>query len=118
MPRICDTPIGGAMTIYQLADYLGERGHKVVVAHPIWDVIDDVPVHVAALGQAEGNADPHPWYESRPEGQNLVVPDLSERWLGGPYDAVVINNRKTVAWALRYSSQMGQRIYFLQDYES
>ncbi len=131
MPRVCEHPVGGAKTVYQYADYLAERGHQVVIAHPKESVLNDSPALDRDLGStgvavepaspinyAEAAPQPHPWYESRPDVRNIVVPDLSERWLGGPYDAVVINNQRSVAWALRYSVQMGQRIYFLQDYES
>jgi glycosyltransferase involved in cell wall biosynthesis len=117
--------VGGAKTVYQYADHFAEQGHHVVVAHPRESILNERPAPDRQLraSSAESVAsalafDPHPWYESRAGVQNIVLPDLSERWLGGPYDVVVVNNQRTVAWALTYSARMGQRIYFMQDYES
>lgn len=125
MPCICERPVGGAKTVYQYADYLAERGYSVVIAHPNKSILNDgagidrqLDISSGELEAQTAASGPHPWYESRPDVQNIVVRDLSERWLGGPYDALVVNNQRTIAWALTYSARMGERIYFLQDYES
>ena len=123
--------------MYTYADALAARGHEVVVAHPResllkslryrLDVDPDRESRGGAAGDAdlaaerlrsESGADPHPWYRSRPDVRNLVVPTLDEGHLGGPFDVTVVNNRLSVPWAQSYSTRMGSRVYFLQDYES
>src|SRR5262245_52551765 len=110
MPAIAERPVGGAKTIYQYADHLVQRGHHVVVAHPQESILKDVRArldHDPDFGPANGAGeraspshggetreavyDPHPWYQSRGDVRNVVVPDLSEKWLGGPYDVVIVN---------------------------
>ncbi|HWS52996.1 MAG TPA: glycosyltransferase family 4 protein [Pyrinomonadaceae bacterium] len=137
MPQTAPHPIGGAKTVYTYADALAARGHRVVVAHPRESLLAavryrlDVDPDRESRGGAPGDADlaaewkrhesrgdPHPWYQSRPDVLNLVVPSLAEEHVGGPFDVTVVNNRRAVAWAQSYSPRMGRRIYFLQDYES
>lgn len=137
MPQTAPHPIGGAKTVYTYADALAARGHEVVIAHPResllaslryrLDVDPDRESRGGAPGDAdlaaerqrhESLADPHPWYQSRPDVLNLVVPSLAEEHVGGPFDVTVVNNRLAVAWAQSYSRRMGRKVYFLQDYES
>lgn len=137
MPEISLRPIGGARIIYQYADGLAARGHRVVLVHPQDSLLTsvrhrlDLDPDLVALGcvphEADSTvmqrtdgpiADPHPWYRSRPDVLNLVVPNLAEEWLGGLYDLTIINNQRTASWARAYSQRMGRRIYFLLDYES
>jgi glycosyltransferase involved in cell wall biosynthesis len=137
MPQTAPHPIGGAKTIYTYADALAARGHEVVIVHPReslltslryrLDVDPDRESHGGAPADAdlaaerklsESGADPHPWYQSRPDVRNLVVPSLAEEHVGGPFDVTVVNNRLAVPLAQSYSRRMGRKLYFLQDYES
>lgn len=137
MPQTAPNPIGGAKTVYTYADALASRGHEVTIAHPRASLLKslrfrlDLDPDRESRGGAHGDADlaaererhepsddPHPWYQSRPDVRNLIVPTLAEEQLGGPFDVTVVNNRFLVPWAQSYSQRMGSRVYFLQDYES
>lgn len=142
MPQMAPQPVGGAKTVYTYADALSARGHEVVIAHPRESLLKairyrlDIDPDRESRGGAAGDADlaaeresyesgadgsgtdPHPWYQSRPDVRNLIVPTLAEEHLGGPFDVTVVNNRLSVPWAQSYSRRMGSRVYFLQDYES
>jgi glycosyltransferase involved in cell wall biosynthesis len=137
LPATAPAPIGGAKNVYRYADGLAAMGHRVTLVHPEASILrsfrlradtDDelsnsnafgVTPHIAVAKTMPGaSLDPHPWYRSRPDVINLVVPDLSEDRLGGPYDFTIVNNRLTVPLVEAYSPQMGRKIYFMQDYES
>jgi len=138
MPATSPRPIGAAKVVYQYADRLAQRGHHVSVIHPIENLLESVRTRFdldpsllvgpdapqdAADAQAEEVAppsvtDPHPWYRSHPQVRNLIVPDLSEGSLSGPFDVVVGANQRVLAPMESYSDQVGLRLYFLQDYES
>jgi glycosyltransferase involved in cell wall biosynthesis len=117
MPCTCKFPVGGAKTVYQYADFLAWRGHEVTLVHPRASLLDESR-GVDESGAESFAADPHPWYQSRPEVRNVMVADISEETIGGEYDAIVVNNQRSLAWAAKYSPRMGERIYFMQDYES
>jgi glycosyltransferase involved in cell wall biosynthesis len=137
MPQMSPNPIGGAKTVYIYADALAARGHQVTLVHPRESLLKavryrlDVDPEREAKGGAhndadlalareiyESQADPHPWFQSRPDVRNLVVESLAEECVGGPFDVTIVNNQRAVPLVQSYSRRMGRKIYFLQDYES
>jgi glycosyltransferase involved in cell wall biosynthesis len=132
MAETSPRPIGGAKTIYRYADGLAARGHRVVLVHPRASLLASVRARLdqdpdirspgpSPGDEGAGDAVPdqaHPWYHSRPEVGDLIVPTLDERWLPGTYDAVIATNQKLVARVQDYSPRMGRKLYFLLDYES
>jgi hypothetical protein len=110
----CSRPIGASKRIYGYADGLVARGHRVTLVHPqesliLWQRLKSDP-DLVPLGSAtkqsdcakvrEANKlreDPHPWYLSRPEVQNLGVPKLAEEWLRSPYDVTIATNQRIVS---------------------
>jgi glycosyltransferase involved in cell wall biosynthesis len=134
MPQMSPYPIGGAKTVYQYADALAARGHHVVLVHPRESLLRsvrrrlDVDPELSATASNELDSavedgihdftNPHPWYFSRSDVQNLVVPSLAEEWIDGRFDLTIVNNQQAVSWVQAYSPRMGRKIYFLQDYES
>ena len=73
---------------------------------------------IADATGTEGGRQPHPWYKSRPDVLDLLLPDLEERWIPGHFDFVVATNQQVVAWVQGCSPRMGRKPYFLLDYES
>lgn len=135
MAEASPRPVGGAKTVYRYADELAARGHHVALVHPQESLLasvrarldQDPEIHPLGSGFDSGDADatgteagrqPHPWYRSRPDVLDLLLPRLEERWITGHYDFVIATNQKVVAWVQDYSPRMGRKLYFLLDYES
>jgi len=125
MPEIAPHPIGGAKTVYQYADRLAAKGHQVTLVHPVDSLLYEVrsrwdsDLAIAENpGAKAGNVATNNWYRSSDKVRQLVVPNLREEHLRGPYDVTIVNNQRTVGWAHAFGIGMGLRIYFLQDYES
>lgn len=136
MPEASARPIGGAKAVYRYADELAAMGHSVAVVHPQTSLLASIrrrldrdpglfrnacPGSEEAIMHYGANSprpDPHPWYRSRPEVMNLVVPDLAEESLPFTFDVVIATNFTTVPWIARYAPRFGRKIYFLLDYES
>jgi glycosyltransferase involved in cell wall biosynthesis len=108
LPRTSPRPIGALKVIYEHADQLAARRHRVTLVHP------------CQTGQAEGpGADPHPWFEFRSKGvRSLVVPDLAGHSIPGHFDLVVGTAWQTVAAVQALPPRFGRKTYFLQDHES
>jgi glycosyltransferase involved in cell wall biosynthesis len=130
-------PVGGAKTVYRYADELAARGHHVALVHPQESLLASVRARldrdpeIQPLGSSsasgsrdadaagtEGGRQPHPWYKSRPDVLDLLLPRLEEKWITGHFDFVIATNQQVVAWVQGYSPRMGRKLYFLLDYES
>jgi glycosyltransferase involved in cell wall biosynthesis len=135
MPEASPRPVGGAKTVYRYADELAARGHYVALVHPQESLLASVrarldrdpEIQPLNSGSGSGDADaagteagrqPHPWYKSRPDVLDLLLPRLEERWISSHYDFVIATNQQVVAPIQGYSPRMGRKLYFLLDYES
>jgi hypothetical protein len=134
MAEASPKPVGGAKTVYRYADELAARGHQVVLVHPQESLLASVRARLDRdpelqsqgpgskdadpTGTAERGGQPHPWYKSRPEVLDLLLPGLEEQWIPGHFDFVIATNQRVVSWVEGYSQRMGRKIYFLLDYES
>jgi glycosyltransferase involved in cell wall biosynthesis len=105
LPRISQRPVGALKVIYEHADRLVGKGHRVTLLHP--------------AGQTVTGADPHPWYRFRNRDvRSIVVPVLAEKSIPGHFDVVVATSWQVVSAVHGLPARFGRKVYFLQDHES
>jgi glycosyltransferase involved in cell wall biosynthesis len=123
MPRTGEWPSGGFRIIYEHANYLSRRGHKVTVVHPGRYVINPTPVdHLKntvryLLRKVDGRYTPDPWLATDPNVRLTCVPSLSERFLPDG-DVVIATAWQTAEWVGQYSQSKGRGFYFIQHLET
>jgi glycosyltransferase involved in cell wall biosynthesis len=105
LPRISQRPVGALKVIYEHADRLAGKGHRVTLLHP--------------AGQTVTGADPHPWYRFRNRDvRSIVVPVPAEKLIPGHFDVVVATSWQVVPAVHALPARFGRKVYFLQDHES
>lgn len=107
LPRASQRPVGALKVIYEHADRLAARGHRVTLVHP----------HAAS--PAASGADPHPWFRFRSRDvRSIVVPVLTGESIPGIFDVVVATSWQVVPAVQALPARLGRKAYFLQDHES
>jgi glycosyltransferase involved in cell wall biosynthesis len=121
LPGICSEPTGGTKVVFEYANRLRARGHRVTLVLPAVSLQDDSAWHRAlrrgqfALGRLAGG--PRRWFPLRDDISLLHVPDLSAEHLPDA-DVVVATFWKTAEWVARYPQTKGRKLYLIQHYET
>jgi len=124
LPGRGDTPAGGPKVVYEYANHLSRKNHKVSIVHPsrschygmglIGSAMNWFRYFQIALGKPFR---PDHWFQVDPEVNLLCVPSLSERWIPKG-DIVIATAWKTVEWVSRYSKSKGTGYYLIQHLET
>jgi glycosyltransferase involved in cell wall biosynthesis len=128
LPLIGTHPIGGFKVVYEYANFLAARGHRVSVVHPAIYRIDQPfrtlslkaklrTLHHYLTNRLTGAYKPAAWFAVDPTVRLLWVPSLAPRHIPNA-DAVIATAWETAEWAATYPPTKGRRFYLIQHLES
>lgn len=121
LPGFARHPVGGFKIVYEYANGLAERGHKVQVLHlgkPWWR-LDRRSVwtrHAARVRVALGQRVEIPWFDMDERVELALVRSLDEANLAGA-DAVLATSWRTAAPVAVSAARPGKKWYFIQHFE-
>ena len=108
-------PNGGLRIVYEYANELVERGHKVSIIHPAYLVHSYYGNHMK-----EGGTVPPPpiidWQEINKKVEMKFVPSLSEEHIPEA-DAIIATAWYTADYVNSYPISKGTKFYFIQSHE-
>jgi glycosyltransferase involved in cell wall biosynthesis len=123
LPPASPVPGGGFKVVYEYANHLSRKGHKVVVVHPVTKsacethMLDNVKNGIHLLQLAIGkHSRPDRWFPLDPHVSLLFVPSLSEKWIPEG-DVVIATGWRTAQWVSRYRAAKGMGFYLIQGLE-
>lgn len=114
---------GGIKVVYEYANRLAKRGHRITLVHPAYLMQGS-----RVLRKAKGALSfllgvwrlrqwrPDAWFSIDQGAKMLWVPNLSSRWIPDA-DAVVASAWQTAEWVQAYGSEKGVKLYLIHDYE-
>lgn len=121
LPTFAPRPSGGFKVVYEFANGLANRGHRVSVVHPcfaslsakikerLWSKFWPLAVRVA-LRQLP------PWFNVSSQVRMLLVPDLRPAYVPDA-DLIVAASWQAAEVVAAYPSRKGRKCYLVQDYE-
>ena len=113
-------PIGGFRVIYEYANRLMRRGHRVTLVHAPYLRAGSLPtprsvsVYVAKQLGVRGGPTPRAWFTLDPKVDLLWRPSLASRWIPDG-DVVIATAWETAEWVATYPRTKGRKYYFIQD---
>src|SRR5262245_35826707 len=121
LPRYLNSPAGGFKVVYEYANHLQDRGHRVSVVHP-----RNVAPH-PGLKQAIKSylwpykinwqdGKPAPWFPINDGVRMLLVPDLREAFVPDA-DAIFATGYQTAFPVDSYGMRKGRKYYLIQHHE-
>lgn len=115
-------PAGGFKVVYEYANHLQARGHRVTVVHP--RSLDPLP---GALQKLKSLLWPYkikwqdrsvvPWLAMRPEVRLSLVADLGEQFIPNG-DAIFATAYQTAFHVAGYGASKGRKFYLIQHHET
>jgi glycosyltransferase involved in cell wall biosynthesis len=121
-------PIGGFKVVYEYANFLSARGHKVNVVHPNLLRIDEPLSSLRPKKKVKAfwgywsmkltkNFRPDHWFTVSPSVTMLWTKDLAAENVPDA-DIVVASAWETAEWAVTYPASKGRRFYIIQHLET
>jgi glycosyltransferase involved in cell wall biosynthesis len=123
LPRTGEWPSGGLRIVYEHANHLARRGHRVTVVHPARLAIDPTPLdHMKNAvryiqRRVDGQYTPNAWLQIDPRVQLTCVPSLADRFLPDG-DVIIATAWQTAEWVVRCSAAKGRGFYLIQHLET
>lgn len=117
-----NVPSGGFKVVYEYANRLNRRGHRVTVIHPRnVSVTDGLAEQVKArLWRYKIQANNHPlipWFKVDAEIRMDLVTDLREQFIPNG-DAIFATAHETAFPVSSYSSKKGRKFFLIQSHET
>jgi glycosyltransferase involved in cell wall biosynthesis len=122
LPCLARRPVGGYKVVYEYANGLVQRGHRVTVVIPARGAREaSLRSRMRSLGGyllhcLDKAYRPDSWFRLDPRVRLRWVPSLAARHLPDA-SAVVATAWQTAEWVSDYPVSKGRRLYFVQDYE-
>jgi glycosyltransferase involved in cell wall biosynthesis len=131
LPGDSTEPSGGNKVVYEYANYLTKKGHRVTVVHPAFLLLGeplfqfDLRHNVRTLrtiksyiqNKATGNFKPTAWFEVLSSVQLLWVPTLAARYIPDA-DIVFAGAWQTAEWVEKLPPSKGKKFYLIQHLET
>lgn len=128
LPMSGDRPIGGFKVVYEYANFLATRGHRVHVVHPNLLRIDEPFSSLGARVKlisilrylktkfTQGHR-PDTWFTISPRVDLAWANSLDGKHIPNA-DIVVATAWETAEWAARYKTEKGRKFYLIQHLET
>jgi glycosyltransferase involved in cell wall biosynthesis len=123
LPGSGHLPTGGGKVVYEYANYLSRRGHRVNLVHPALVAAEASnfqklrsAVSFLHRGTTRGYP-PKRWFPLESTVQTSWVPTLSSRYIPDA-DAVVATAWATAEWIVDYPPAKGEKFYLIQSWET
>jgi glycosyltransferase involved in cell wall biosynthesis len=116
-------PTGGGKVVYEYANHLSRRGHRVTLVHPALVAAQASPLQVvrgAIVFVHRGSAGefrPKKWFPLDPAVRTVWVPTLSSRFIPDG-DVVLATAWATAEWVVDYPAEKGEKFYLIQSWET
>jgi len=107
-------PTGGGKVVYEYANHLSRRGHRVSLVHPALSDAETPLRQVFKRGAsylqryATGGFGPESWFPIEPSVRMLWVPTLADRFIPDG-DAVLATAWATAEWVPEYPASKGEK---------
>jgi glycosyltransferase involved in cell wall biosynthesis len=121
LPNWSTKPIGGYKVVYEYANHLVKRGHKVCVVHPLLlypqevDLKQKIKFYLRYMKYLVLKIKKLKWFRISHEVGMLIVPNLKEVYIPNG-DVIVATAWQTAEWAAEYSTHKGRKLYFVMDF--
>jgi glycosyltransferase involved in cell wall biosynthesis len=123
LPGSGHLPTGGGKVVYEYANHLSRRGHRVSLVHPALSDAETRPFRAfkrAASyihrGATRGFL-PERWFPLEPAIRTLWVPTLSRNFIPDG-DVVLATAWATAEWVAEYPASKGEKFYLIQSWET
>jgi glycosyltransferase involved in cell wall biosynthesis len=123
LPNYSHLPVGGFKVVYEYANRLQDRGHRVTVVHPrsverqkgaAW-LLKNWFWWPNQVRRRDGTL--VPWFPMHRDVKLRMVPDLRSAFVPRG-DAIIATAYQTAEWLNTYSPAHGRKYYLIQHYET
>ncbi|HXZ33144.1 MAG TPA: glycosyltransferase [Terriglobales bacterium] len=123
LPGSSHLPTGGNKVVYEYANHLSRRGHRVTLVHPALVATQASPlqavrgaisfVHRGMVREYR----PKRWFPLEPAVRTMWVPTLSS-WFIPDGDVILATAWATAEWVVDYPAEKGEKFYLIQSWET
>jgi glycosyltransferase involved in cell wall biosynthesis len=123
LPGTGHLPTGGGKVVYEYANHLSRRGHRVSLVHPALSDEETRPLQGVKRAvsyvqrTAVGGFRPDKWFPLEGDVRTLWVPTLSSRFIPDG-DVVLATAWATAEWVPEYPASKGEKFYLIQSWET
>jgi glycosyltransferase involved in cell wall biosynthesis len=121
LPRYLSAPAGGFKVVYEYANRLQARGHRVTVVHPRnvspqAGLVQEIKSQLWPYKIRWRDRKPAPWFPIRDDVRMLLVRDLREAFIPDG-DAIFATGYRTALGVSSYAASKGRKYYLIQHHE-
>jgi glycosyltransferase involved in cell wall biosynthesis len=123
LPSRATKPQGGFKVVYEYANGLTRRGHKVSIVHPA-NIINSnslVTNFRKSMGyilrKIDGSYKPNSWFDIEENVEMLFVPNMDEKYIPNS-DVIVATAWNTALNVMKYGESKGKKFYLIQSLET
>lgn len=122
LPFAGNKPIGGFKIIYEYANRLAERGHKINVIHPSYTFKESVLKNLQYFiryhqRKFDKSYNPDSWFRLDPKVNSLWIREINNENVPDA-DILIATAWRTAACSQKLSASKGEKYYFIQHYET
>jgi L-malate glycosyltransferase len=121
LPRYLSAPAGGFKIVYEYANHLQDRGHRVTVVHPRnaspqAGLMQEIKSLLWPYKIKWRDRKPAPWFPIRDDVRMLLVQDLREAFIPDG-DIIFATGYQTASGVSSYAASKGRKYYLIQHHE-
>jgi glycosyltransferase involved in cell wall biosynthesis len=122
LPFAGNKPIGGFKIVYEYANRLAERGHKINLIHPSYTFKDTLLKNTKYMlryyqRKIDKSYNPDSWFSLDPKVNSLWVREISNDNIPDA-DVLIATAWRTAACSEKLDNSKGEKFYFIQHYET